>query len=146
MQEHLWWAALEFSPNQTLWISLCENILCDIYTQPRQESVTPWGCLPLTFSQKENCMKSCTADCFSRPLVAILLTAIRIICSFCTIYHVYIYIVASTSVHECSKPGQNVRINQSCSINCLWSLNNWKCPFKLLLAFTKPKSNAAACS
>lgn len=68
-----------------------------------------------------------------------------IVSSFCTIYHVYIYIVASTSVHECSEPGQNVGVNRSCSINCLWSLNNWKCPFKLL-AFINPKSNAAACS
>lgn len=65
---------------------------------------------------------------------------------FCTIYHVYIYIVASTFVHEFSEPAQNVGINQSCSFNWLQSLNNWKCPFKLLLAFIKPKSNLAACS
>lgn len=144
MQEHLWWAALEFSPNCKLPYVKIFYVMCTPW--PSQESIMSWACFPLTFPQKENCMKSCTAGCFSRPLVAILLTAIRSICSFCKTYHIYIYILASPSVYECSEPVQNVGINQSCSFNFLCSLNYWKCPFKLLLAFIKPKSNAAACS
>lgn len=112
-----------------------------------QHSAVSWAYFPLSkraWYEVLHCPLPFQASCSYSPD-----KAISIIWSFCKIYHVYICVVASrntTTVNECSEPAQNEGISGSYSFNCLWSFNNWKCLFKLLLAFIKPKSNAAACS
>lgn len=93
------------------------SMWCTLPTQPGVSHVLSMS-PPHLSSKRElyevlHCWLLLQASCSYSP------NSNRSICSFCTIYHVYIYIVASTSVHECSQPAQNVGINQSCFFNWL---------------------------